>query len=74
MMNKYETFSVHIACGQCKKCWKAFWITEVVHKVITFREEEVVNVDDVHGAVTMRQMDFSWSSELGLLTISSLVV
>lgn len=62
-------------CGQWKKCWKAWWITEVMHKVITFRaEEKVVNVDDVHRVVTMRQMDFSWSSELGLLKISSLVV
>lgn len=57
-----------------KKCWKACWITEVKHKVITFREEEVISVNDVHGAVTMRQMDFSWSLELGGLTISSLVV
>lgn len=46
-----------------------------MHKVITFRaEEKVVNVDDVHRVVTVRQMDFSWSSELGLLKISSLVV
>lgn len=45
-----------------------------MHKVITVREEKAVNVDDGHGAVTMRQMDFPWPSELGFLTISSSVV
>lgn len=43
-------------------------------KIISLREDKIVNVDDVYGAVTMRQMNFSWSSELGLLTMSSLVV
>lgn len=61
-------------CGQWKKCWKPWWITEVMHKVMTFREGKIADVDDVRGAVTERQMDFSWSSELGLLTISSLVI
>ena len=55
-MNKFETFSGLILWSHTdKKCW----ITEVMHKVITAREEEVINVDDAHGAVTMRHMDFS---------------
>lgn len=56
---------------QDKKCWKACRITEVMCKVVTVREEKVVNVDNAHGAVTMRQMDFSQFSELGFLTICS---
>lgn len=42
---------------------------EVMHKVITVREEKVVNVDGAHGAVTLREMDFSDFSELVFLAI-----
>lgn len=42
-----------------------------MHKVVTVKEEKVVKVDDAHGAVIMRQMDFSQFSELDFLTICS---
>lgn len=43
----------------------------MMHKVVTVREEKVVNIDDAHGVVTMRQMDFCQLSELGFLIICS---
>lgn len=42
-----------------------------MYKVVTVREEKVINIDDAHGVVTMRQIDFSQLSELGFLIVCS---
>lgn len=71
MLTNLKPFGDWFCIHTDKKCWKVCWVTEVMHKVITVREEKTVAVYDAHGMVSMRQMDFPQFSELGVLTICS---